>query len=783
MASTTTITGTYSTGVILSPYNDTVESTGFIDAPGSPFGIYLPTSGGSSQFYNDGRIISGPATIAGGAPTATYGYGILSTGFRYITNNGTVEALGAVQAIGIAISGDNGEVDNLANGLIYGQSYGIGIEGTTGEGGRVTNAGHIEAGMYGTGIFIAGSGGGDSAINGLGGVVAAGEVGIAELVPTTVAAFMTNLGTVDGSLGVGGYINAVSSVYAYNGSFAALQGAISGLVVDSQNIVSLNNYGDITNSGVAGLAGISLAKAGADIAAKVADILNGPAAFIDGTETGLILQGLGTAGLTVDLQNQGTIEGDDTALSLQGTGAVFNSITGVIDATSATATAAISIDQTAGSAFILVNAGTIMTNGADGEGIILNGGSLHFSQTSTGRLQGGIEVTNAAAYIGVSGTVTGGIQLAADEQNTLALSQGFSIDGSIALGTGSFSTLMLGSSSSASTVDINAQAGGLSLSVYPGDINFFDYLATWTLVGNVSNLTEGVSIVNFSSLDTIELQDVTPADPGGYIVTQASFLDNVLTLTESSGETYTIDIEKRFSHGGFVIQTTSLTPTAADPATQASLIELVPCFAAGTRILTPRGERLVEHLAPGDIVITVTGEDAPLIWVGRRHLSLRRHPAPQRVRPIRIRAGALGDNSPARDLYLSPDHALFLGGALIPAKHLVNHRNIEQVDVAEITYFHLELPAHAIIFADSAPVESYLDCGARGVFETAGPLVELHPDFADTIRRAGSCAPVRESGPALAAARAQIAARTAYADAGPGAFANAGPSSARRLTA
>ncbi len=185
----------------------------------------------------------------------------------------------------------------------------------------------------------------------------------------------------------------------------------------------------------------------------------------------------------------------------------------------------------------------------------------------------------------------------------------------------------------------------------------------------------------------------------------------------------------------------------------------VPCFAAGTNILTARGEVPVERIAAGDTVITAEGEDLAVVWAGRRKLDLRRHPRPHRVRPIRIPAGALADGVPARDLFLSPDHALLLHGHLVPAKALAGAGAVTQISQNFVQYHHLELTRHAVIFAENTAVESYLDTGNRGCFENAASAVTLHPDFGQTLREANSCAPFADAGPAVDLARREIAQR------------------------
>jgi hypothetical protein len=189
------------------------------------------------------------------------------------------------------------------------------------------------------------------------------------------------------------------------------------------------------------------------------------------------------------------------------------------------------------------------------------------------------------------------------------------------------------------------------------------------------------------------------------------------------------------------------------------------CFAAGTRILTARGEAPVETLRTGDLIATLSGRGPalqPLLFLGRRRILLAGHPNAAALAPIRIRAGALAANTPHRDLLVSPDHCLFLDGALVPARLLVNGTTIAtEHDLAEVTYFHIELASHDIVLAEGAPAESWLDSGNRAWFENAPTAllrVEATPDAYATTQ-AEPCAAVIQAGPALAAIRDVIAAR------------------------
>ena len=98
----------------------------------------------------------------------------------------------------------------------------------------------------------------------------------------------------------------------------------------------------------------------------------------------------------------------------------------------------------------------------------------------------------------------------------------------------------------------------------------------------------------------------------------------------------------------------------------------VPCFLRGTTILTPRGE--VSHRGTQDRRL---GRDDPRRSCASEvdrpsQLQDGRPSWPESVMPIRIRRHAINELTPARDLYLSPGHALLIADVLIPAKDLVN---------------------------------------------------------------------------------------------------------------
>jgi hypothetical protein len=107
-------------------------------------------------------------------------------------------------------------------------------------------------------------------------------------------------------------------------------------------------------------------------------------------------------------------------------------------------------------------------------------------------------------------------------------------------------------------------------------------------------------------------------------------------------------------------------PTAIATVTGAGLAALsvdssneltaVACYVAGTLIRTDRGEIAVEALAIGDRVVTVSGDARPIRWLGKRSYGGRFIIGRKDILPICFKAGALDDNVPHRDLWVSPHH-------------------------------------------------------------------------------------------------------------------------------
>ena len=163
---------------------------------------------------------------------------------------------------------------------------------------------------------------------------------------------------------------------------------------------------------------------------------------------------------------------------------------------------------------------------------------------------------------------------------------------------------------------------------------------------------------------------------------------------------------------------------------QASDFMLSPaCYRGGTRILTDRGEVQIDDLAIGDGIVTISGDVRPVKWIGYRSIDCSRQPDPRAVWPVLVRTGAFGELMPHRDLFLSPDHAVFVDDVLIPIRLLINGTTIDQVAANEVTYYHVELPRHDVLIAEGLPAESYLDTGNRELFANGGGATRLRPSF------------------------------------------------------
>lgn len=170
----------------------------------------------------------------------------------------------------------------------------------------------------------------------------------------------------------------------------------------------------------------------------------------------------------------------------------------------------------------------------------------------------------------------------------------------------------------------------------------------------------------------------------------------------------------------------------------------VICFTPGTRIRTDRGDVAVEEIVEGDRIQTKDNGLQDVLWKGEKRISGARLYAMPELRPIRLRAGALGVERPDADLIVSPSHRLLVKGAkaralfntdevLVTARDLLNDRNVvRDLTLTSVTYIHLLLPHHEVVFANGLETESFHPAGEAldsVEAEERARLIAMMPDL------------------------------------------------------
>lgn len=389
---------------------------------------------------------------------------------------------------------------------------------------------------------------------------------------------------------------------------------------------------------------------------------------------------------------------------------------------------------------LVISGGSVSgaTLNAAGE-LIVGAGS---TASGTKVFSGGVQY---AGYIGGTVNIAGGTLdvTMLDGGNQGVFSGGIALDTTVT--SNGQQTIRSGGTAIGTTLGVDGNMLVYEGGSVSGAIDFTGAGATLALDGitNFTNVISGFDATGPSEGDSIFFVGASSAGVG----TASLGAKNVLTVSDGTfSYTIQLDSAQNFTGDHFSVS--------------GGVLSVSVCFCPGTRILTARGEIAVESLAVGETVITHDGRLAPIVWIGHRRLDASRHPRPEQIRPIRFEAGAIADHIPARDLYVSPDHALYLDGMLVPAKALVNGRSIAQVERDAIEYYHIELPSHDILLAEALPVESFLDTGNRAFFAgQRDDAIILHPNMMQSEREARSCAPFTESGPAIVALRRRLLAR------------------------
>ncbi len=171
--------------------------------------------------------------------------------------------------------------------------------------------------------------------------------------------------------------------------------------------------------------------------------------------------------------------------------------------------------------------------------------------------------------------------------------------------------------------------------------------------------------------------------------------------------------------------------------------KIIPCFTPGTVIATPMGERLVEELQVGDRVITRDNGIQRIRWVGAKNVTSQDLQRSKHLRPIMIKAGALGNGLPETDIMVSPNHRMLIANektslyfeepeVLAAAKHLLGTGGIYEVNVPSTTYIHFMFDRHEVVLSNGCWSESFQpgDYSLKGIGEEQrNEIYDLFPEL------------------------------------------------------
>ena len=341
---------------------------------------------------------------------------------------------------------------------------------------------------------------------------------------------------------------------------------------------------------------------------------------------------------------------------------------------------------------------------------------------------------SAALAIGASGYVsTSRLSLSAgstvSDLGSLNVSGTFAGSGSVAINAGEIFTNSIAGTNS--YVLSNSATMTISDSVSSSGAIIFSDGSTDTLNLDSAGTSFGASVSGFGGGDAIDIGSLPYSSQ--YTI---QYSNSTLVINNGSSPLFTFnDIDNPG------------TVHLADDG--AGGTEILTCFLPGTRILTMSGEVLVERLTLQDEVATVADglvTYKPIKWIGVRHLN-RRAVATVGIKPVRILAGAFEGGIPSHDLFVTPEHCIYVENCFIPARMLLNGQSVVEEEKPEgFSYYHVELEQHAIIIANGLLTESYLDTGNRSNFsnaDTVGIRKACHVGIDFKSWASSACAPLK----------------------------------------
>ncbi len=697
--------GIANSGVIMSTTTSAIRvgsgrlaNTGQIDVNAGILTVTGKITNSSSINLGGGTLTDSTAIVNSAGATIS-GLGTLNAA---VTNSGTITANSGALTLdqtvtGGALSIGDSVVDTLtiaANSSVNSISF-VGSLGTLA----------IAAGKTLTDATLLNNSGAitlarGSALSATAGLTTTATGSISALGSASISGGFTNNGALH--VATGGTLTLSGAVHNNAAITLAGSGSLksSGALVNAGSIAiatgKLSDTAELTNSGSITLAGGRIA--------DTAGVLN------NGT-----ISGYGTFAAPVVANSTGTVEASGGKLTLSsavhgGHLEIGGGATDDLVVTANSSVEGITFANAAGASTLTVNADVAIN---DAQQFNIGSNNLLLNGTLSDTVGG---LTLAGGHISGGGGVAGGTNITGYGTLAVAITGAETITAS-----GGVLTLsgLVDQSGNATSFDI-ANGAKLTFSA-PSVVGSFSDEPTLTFNG-----ASGTFIDTAATFGTTHLGLISGFSGTDKIELNAYGTNDKFSIT---GSTLTIHNGSHSETFAFASSVSSQYITVSDVG---GVDTIAICFLAGTMIRTPDGERPVETLKRGDLVLTTDGVAKPISWLGKQTVAAA-FADPIRSWPIRVKAGALAENTPSRDLLLSPDHALLIEGAMIHAGALVNGVSIlrETRVPRSFIYYHVELDDHSLILAENTPAETFIDNCERLAFDNWKEHQQLYPNGKD----------------------------------------------------
>ncbi|MUG80489.1 hypothetical protein GM553_00895 [Commensalibacter sp. ESL0390] len=235
--------------------------------------------------------------------------------------------------------------------------------------------------------------------------------------------------------------------------------------------------------------------------------------------------------------------------------------------------------------------------------------------------------------------------------------------------------------------------------------------------GSIEDVDGHLVIKNFKLDDHLLFENDTGSSDVNTFYT--SYKDGILSIIHNDGKTSKTIASFRYDAGDSNQALPNVNIVRGSDGN--SYFDITKCFLLGTNILTSKGEKPVESLSVGDEVVAICNNgriNRKIVWIGKTDISVDQGKNRYDLYPVCIKAHAFGLNKPHRDLYLTPEHTVYIDGGLIPVRMLVNGRSIV-IDKSRDKFqiYHVETEQHSILLSENLMTESYLNTDDKYLFD------------------------------------------------------------------